>query len=173
MGGMDMIKNRLERLIVELDDMNQSAASPEGMFTFQELQGFMQEEIVKAKFGILGIEPEDAWSLFKLIDVDQTNLVDTDSFLEGCIKLRGEATRLDLELLTYTFNFHMDNLNQFMEHVVMRLQEDVASVALDGRLAKEQIDANTAKVHQLEVEAAIRSGGMQNAPHEQPQKAKP
>jgi len=138
--GLEVIRSRLEKLFLELDDLNQNDDSPEGMFTFEELQDFMQEPRVQARFGILGIEADDAWSLFKLIDEEQSDIVSIENFVKGCMKLRGEATRLDLELFAYSFRFHMNKLDRFMEHVASRMAKDEETVhQLDTMLQDEDV----------------------------------
>lgn len=124
----------------ELEALSQSEYSPPGMFSFEELVAFMQEERVQHKFAILGIEPNDAWSLYKLIDKDGTDLIEISTFLEGCMKLRGEATKLDLESLSYRFEAHANNLREFMGHVV---QDQLDSKYLFDKLI--------AKMGQLEI----------------------
>merc|ERR1712072_939710 len=59
---------------------------------------------------------------------------------KGCMKLRGEATRLDLELFAYSFRFHMNKLDRFMEHVASRMAKDEETVhQLDTMLQDEDV----------------------------------
>merc|ERR1711988_1160796 len=116
-----MMQERLQDLFVELDEMNQSEESPPGVFTFEELVSSVHIPRFQAKFAVLGIEPEDAFSLFKLLDKSGDGIIDGDEFVSGCLRLRGMATRLDVEMLSYSFEFHMKKLDKFMEHVTERL----------------------------------------------------
>lgn len=118
----ELVGKRLYQLFEDIDDINTSEESPPGKFTFDELQYVLRDDQVKARFAIVGIEPEDAWTLFKLIDTDDEKIINTDQFISGCLRLRGDATRLDLELLGYDFQFLVRKLDGFMEHVVDKLE---------------------------------------------------
>merc|ERR1712151_987321 len=49
----------------------------------------------------LDIDAADAWTLFKLLDADNSNYVTYDEFVEGCLALRGVAKTVGLKELMY------------------------------------------------------------------------
>ena len=42
----------------------------------------------------LGISTDDVWTLFMLIDNDDSGMVDIEEFVSGCMQLRGPAKSL-------------------------------------------------------------------------------
>jgi Ca2+-binding EF-hand superfamily protein len=67
-----------------------------GVITTDELDAISNNEMVLAYFQALDIDFRDAWTLFKLIDVDKTGAVKLDDFLTGCEQLRGGATNVHI-----------------------------------------------------------------------------
>ena len=47
-------------------------------------------------FQTLGLDVWDAWSFFKLLDKDSGGAVEVEEFLMGCLRLRGQATAMDV-----------------------------------------------------------------------------
>jgi len=87
----------------------------------------MQDDAVKARSAMVGIEPKDTWSLFKLLDGDASGVVDTEGFLAGCQRLGGGATRMDIQLLMYHLQASSKRIDQFMKHVVSKLHTEPES----------------------------------------------
>merc|ERR1719253_2079218 len=67
--------------------------------SYGQFQRYVNTEEAVAFFASLSIDVDDAWDLFRLIDSDKSNQIDVDEFVEGCIRLRGRATSLDLARL--------------------------------------------------------------------------
>jgi len=67
-----------------------------GCMTLTDFEEKLADERVKAWFRMLDLEVNDAWTLFKLLDVDGTGLVDLDEFVTGCLQLRGSAKCMDV-----------------------------------------------------------------------------
>jgi len=107
MHGMQHIENKLTKLFADLDEIEQSSESPPGMCTFSELEIFLADPRLRAELAILGLETDDAEALFKLIDVDGDGCIETHAFISGCMRLRGEATKLDMQLLSYDLHNFM------------------------------------------------------------------
>ena len=51
---------------------------------------------VREYFESLGLDIWDAWSFFKLLDLDAGGEVEIDEFLMGCLRLRGAARAIDV-----------------------------------------------------------------------------
>jgi len=74
-------------------------ADKSGLVTIHEFETLMTDDALQAHFAAMEIEPDDAWTLFKLIDKDMTNCIDIDEFVLGCMRLRGAAKGIDVALL--------------------------------------------------------------------------
>merc|ERR1712032_1615216 len=70
-----------------------------GLVTVHEFETLMTNDALQAHFAAMEIEPDDAWTLFKLIDKDKTNCIDIDEFVLGCMRLKGAAKGIDVALL--------------------------------------------------------------------------
>ena len=55
----------------------------------------ISEPAVREYFESLGLDIFDAWSFFKLLDLDAGGEVEIDEFLMGCLRLRGTARAID------------------------------------------------------------------------------
>lgn len=47
-------------------------------------------------FQTLGLDVWDAWTFFKLLDKDNGGAVEVEEFLMGCLRLRGQASAMDV-----------------------------------------------------------------------------
>eukprot|EP00928_Gymnodinium_smaydae_P014969 TRINITY_DN15494_c0_g1_i1.p1 TRINITY_DN15494_c0_g1~~TRINITY_DN15494_c0_g1_i1.p1 ORF type:complete len:729 (+),score=142.38 TRINITY_DN15494_c0_g1_i1:55-2241(+) len=95
---------RLRDLFEELD------SSHDGNITLQEFQVHVESERMQAILQTLEIDVADAWTLFKLLDADGGGNVDVDEFVEGCIRLKGEAKSIQMAQLMYHHKWIMDKL---------------------------------------------------------------
>merc|ERR1712032_1524179 len=67
-----------------------------GEITIHELEECLQDDQAAAYFAALEVDVSDAWTLFKLIDNDESGVVELQEFVEGCLKLKGPAQAIDL-----------------------------------------------------------------------------
>merc|ERR1712232_349517 len=63
-----------------------------GEITISELEALLSDSMVQAHFQALNLKPGDAWTLFKLLDTDQSNKIDLEEFVLGCLQLQGSAS---------------------------------------------------------------------------------
>merc|ERR1711920_461243 len=61
----------------------------------------MRNKKVKAYFQSLEIDVSQAHMLFDLLDADGSNNVTIDEFLDGCTRLRGQASKTEMSMLLY------------------------------------------------------------------------
>merc|ERR1711920_145800 len=59
----------------------------------------MKEPEVGAYFSQLGVDSDQVGKLFHLLDSNKSGTIDAEEFMFGCLKLRGEATRVDVAVL--------------------------------------------------------------------------
>eukprot|EP00435_Cladocopium_sp_Y103_P035386 s836_g9.t1 len=82
------------RTLFHLMDEDQS-----GELTAHAFEEHINEPQVAAYFRALDMDLNNAWKLFTLLDPDNSGTIDLTEFVEGCLKLRGPATRLDMEMV--------------------------------------------------------------------------
>lgn len=105
---------RIQKLFKQVDD------DGSGFITISELEAHLDDESVQAYFSSLDLDPKDAWTLFKLLDVDKGNLVDLEEFIIGCMRLKGDAKSIDIAKLTYETKWMMKRLLEFMTYVELQ-----------------------------------------------------
>lgn len=88
-----------------------------GRMSLKEMERHFQEKEVQAYLQSLELEPADAWSLFKLLDVDEDFGIEMDEFVSGCMRLRGFAKKVDLAELIQQTHISTQQMTDFMEHV--------------------------------------------------------
>jgi len=66
-----------------------------------DLEAHLDDERAVAYFNALEVDCTEARSLFTLLDVDRSGVVNFDEFLHGCEKLKGDAKSIDIALLHY------------------------------------------------------------------------
>eukprot|EP00927_Polykrikos_kofoidii_P085098 TRINITY_DN9155_c0_g1_i2.p1 TRINITY_DN9155_c0_g1~~TRINITY_DN9155_c0_g1_i2.p1 ORF type:complete len:849 (+),score=134.75 TRINITY_DN9155_c0_g1_i2:335-2881(+) len=64
--------------------------------TLAEFEAHMRSEMSSAIFSTLELEMNDAGEIFCLIDTDDGGTVDIEEFVNGCLRLRGQARAIDL-----------------------------------------------------------------------------
>lgn len=102
---------KIRTLFMDID------ASRDGMLTYHELEAHLDDENVSAYFDSLGIDPSDSWDLFKLLDVDSSQSIDVEEFIEGCMRLRGPAKALQLAKIAHENKIMRKQLSTFMRFV--------------------------------------------------------
>mmetsp|Transcript_104382 Transcript_104382/g.292482 ORF Transcript_104382/g.292482 Transcript_104382/m.292482 type:complete len:520 (-) Transcript_104382:114-1673(-) len=94
-----------------------------GGITIKELEQHLDNDQMIAYFGSIGIEMNDAWTLFKLLDAEESNTVSCDDFVMGCMRLKGAARSMDMAQLMYDQKMLRQKLAKFMSLVEKELQE--------------------------------------------------
>eukprot|EP00929_Paragymnodinium_shiwhaense_P107350 TRINITY_DN73448_c0_g1_i1.p1 TRINITY_DN73448_c0_g1~~TRINITY_DN73448_c0_g1_i1.p1 ORF type:complete len:654 (-),score=157.09 TRINITY_DN73448_c0_g1_i1:155-2116(-) len=69
--------------------------------SLEVFQNNLSQKAVREYFALLELDVSDAWLLFKLLDEDESGLVDAEEFVAGCLKLKGSARGIDLAKLNY------------------------------------------------------------------------
>ncbi|CAJ1352609.1 unnamed protein product [Effrenium voratum] len=76
---------------------NEIGKHQDGYITYAMLEEKVNSPEVRDYFGSLGLDIWDAWSFFKLLDLDEGGSVEIEEFLMGCLRLRGSATAMDVQ----------------------------------------------------------------------------
>jgi len=108
-------KKFLESIFIAMDTDNS------GMVTLKELEACLQNEQMQAYLSSLGIEAVDAWTLLKLLDVNESGTVELEEFILGCMQLRGGAKAVHVARLAYDQRQMNTVLEEFIAHVNVQL----------------------------------------------------
>merc|ERR1712113_447611 len=65
----------------------------------------------------LEITAFDARSMFKLLDRDDSGLIDIEEFCDGCLRMKGEAKSFDIQCLIYESQRLITKTTALMVHV--------------------------------------------------------
>jgi len=87
-----------------------------GMLSWEEFHEHLQDPKVQAYFATLQLDVAQAHALFLLLDVDETNEVDIDEFVGGCMRLKGDAKSIDVNMLLYENEKMICTFTKFIEY---------------------------------------------------------
>jgi voltage-gated sodium channel len=91
----------VERLALLFHELNEGTEDRDMELSHDELQFLLAKPKVQSWFRSLDIDARETWKLFKIIDADDSGSVSIQEFVEGCLQLRGPATRVDVESLKW------------------------------------------------------------------------
>jgi len=72
-----------------------------GFLTLNDFEEHLKHEAVRANYIALGIDADEAWGFFRLLDTDDSGSVCIEEFLAGCMRMKGDASALGLATLTH------------------------------------------------------------------------
>jgi len=67
--------------------------------TWEDFEAHLDEKVMQDYFLAIDVDRCEAQGVFQLLDISDKGYIDADEFLSGCIRLRGPARSLDLQLL--------------------------------------------------------------------------
>ncbi|CAE7426688.1 CACNA1G [Symbiodinium natans] len=94
-----------------------------GIITFAMFEEKINSPAVKAYFEVLGLDVWDAWSFFKLLDLDDGGDVEIEEFLMGCLRLRGTARAIDVNKLIHDQTWLIRSHGKFQTYVEVELKK--------------------------------------------------
>eukprot|EP00930_Biecheleria_cincta_P004229 TRINITY_DN105128_c0_g1_i1.p1 TRINITY_DN105128_c0_g1~~TRINITY_DN105128_c0_g1_i1.p1 ORF type:complete len:617 (+),score=120.30 TRINITY_DN105128_c0_g1_i1:52-1902(+) len=71
----------------------------DGEISLYDFEARFQEPEVVSFFQCLEIDMSDAWSLFKLMTPKRNGTLNVDEFVEGCLRLKGTAKKIDVAVM--------------------------------------------------------------------------
>jgi voltage-gated sodium channel len=88
--------------------------------SWEEFEEYLQDSEVAAFFSSLGLDVSVAKALFVLLDVDDSNAVNIDEFVSGCLRLKGNARSIDVNMLLYENEKLHFRFLDFMDQIYTR-----------------------------------------------------
>lgn len=129
--------NQINALFHDIDE------SGDGDITYHELEAHLDDVRVCAYFESLGLDPSDAWDLFKLIDADSSATINCEEFVIGCLRLRGPAKAIDVEKMMYenrTTRKRLASFMKFTELALNRILPPEAAQTIGAQVRHSQVD---------------------------------
>mmetsp|Transcript_66440 Transcript_66440/g.155779 ORF Transcript_66440/g.155779 Transcript_66440/m.155779 type:complete len:610 (+) Transcript_66440:90-1919(+) len=96
-----------------------------GTLSYREFCGHLRNPTVKAFFHGLDIDPEEASIIFRILDDDKNDEILIEEFINGTMKLKGHATKLEMITLMYDNtrqSMKLDSLCEFLEQEFQELR---------------------------------------------------
>jgi len=116
-----VVKEELKRLKQYTHNIKeffkQADTDRSGQLSFDEFTKHLQDPMVKAYFNTLDLDTRQADVLFHLLDRDESGEVGITEFLDGCLRLKGEARNLDMNLVIY----QMEHLLKESKNLLKRI----------------------------------------------------
>jgi len=95
-----------------------------GTISYSEVQHHLTDQRVQGYFAALGLDPNDTERLFRLIDDDESGDVNINEFLDGCIRLKGQARSIDV----YAIMRHIRDIENQLQGMMENLRRDISMI---------------------------------------------
>lgn len=92
-----------------------------GCLTVAEMDMVMSEPEIKGYLEALEINGEDTRLFFRLLDTDGSGQVEKQEFIDGCLRLRGDAKCIDVHALIHSTKITLSRLTNFANFVEWKL----------------------------------------------------
>merc|ERR1711972_382055 len=105
-----------------------------GTLSWDEFRVHLSNPRVKAYFQALDLDVSQAHCLFTLLDEDGSDEVSVKEFLDGCLRLRGEARNIDLNMLVMLCQVSFKRLTELLVKNESRWQRVNLGESLSSRM---------------------------------------
>jgi len=102
---------------------SQLGAEKTGVITYAMFEEGINSPAVCEYFETLGLDVWDAWSFFKLLDLDRGGSVAIDEFFKGCLRLRGQARGVDVGKLLHDQQWLIKNTGHFQAYMEVKIKQ--------------------------------------------------
>lgn len=102
-----------------------------GTLSWEEFESYLTDEKVQAYFGSLGLDVSQARALFMLLDVDESNSVGIEEFVFGCMRMKGEAKSIDVNMLLYENEKMIFQWSNFIASATQDFQDILQALGVD------------------------------------------
>jgi hypothetical protein len=107
--------NYMANLTLLYHDLDSSRA---GAITLADFEEHLGGEKLQAFLQSLDINTSDAWTFFKLLDVDGGGTLGLDEFVDGCMRLKGNAKSIHVAQILYENRWIMQKLSEVSNEVL-------------------------------------------------------
>jgi hypothetical protein len=104
--------NRNRKYIEDMRSIFEGADTDgSGTLTMEEFEKHLVDERVKAFFATLDLPVSQVVQLFTLLDADGTDEICIGEFVTGCLRLKGDAKAIDVNMLLYQNEYMLHKVN--------------------------------------------------------------
>eukprot|EP00913_Durusdinium_trenchii_P000443 g406.t1 len=127
------------RKIFNMGDQNKN-----GVLSWSEFAATLEDPLNMRYFNTIGINSSEARGLFNLLDADDSGSISVQEFIQGCLRLRGQAKAIDLATLIYMTKRMVYWLQERLDYVEHSLETLLPQNAMkdeklmDKRMSKAQ-----------------------------------
>merc|ERR1712039_717226 len=89
--------------------------------SWEDFEGMLSQPEMTRYFEFLDVALSDAHALFRLIDADQSGTISSEEFFDSCMRLKGPAKSLDLQLLMHEVNGLGLQMRKHLRYVELQL----------------------------------------------------
>eukprot|EP00928_Gymnodinium_smaydae_P020699 TRINITY_DN18009_c1_g2_i1.p1 TRINITY_DN18009_c1_g2~~TRINITY_DN18009_c1_g2_i1.p1 ORF type:complete len:635 (+),score=101.23 TRINITY_DN18009_c1_g2_i1:30-1934(+) len=117
----------MQRVFDELD------TNGSGTLSLGEFEQQMDDEHILSFLSTLAIDVKQVRTLLMLLDRNQDGEVDIEEFINGCLRLKGEAKSLDMAILQFQVEWLVHNTSSLRQLVAEHLQPSLAKASSSAR----------------------------------------
>merc|ERR1712039_980462 len=88
-----------------------------GSICLDEMEQFLEDPHLRMYLESMDIMPDDARTLFRLLDKDESGHVSIDEFCHGCLRLKGDAKSFDIHCIIFENHRLIFKWREFMNHM--------------------------------------------------------
>lgn len=96
----------------------------DGMLNLCEFEQSLSSFQMQQFFEAIDVDPNEAFELFRLLDTDKSGEIDPDTFLDGCLRLRGPAKAIDLVAFIHEFAQHRAQTTERLRRMESLMREE-------------------------------------------------
>jgi len=115
------------RQIFEEGDCDES-----GEISYTEFENFMQDEHLQAYLAHLNVDPDNAWQIFRLIDLNKDGSVSLEEFTTGLLTMKGPAKAIDVKGIVYDVKKESVKNKRRMKRIDAQLRSIRAQMAANS-----------------------------------------
>ncbi|CAJ1342823.1 unnamed protein product [Effrenium voratum] len=101
---------------------NKLGGEESGLITYAQFEEGVDTVEVQEYFQTIGLDVLDAWSLFKLLDLDAGGSISIEEFFTGCLRLRGNAKAMDIAKVIHDQTWLVKNQGAFQQYMDKEMQ---------------------------------------------------
>eukprot|EP00747_Dinoflagellata_sp_TGD_P033833 gnl/TRDRNA2_/TRDRNA2_136862_c1_seq1.p1 gnl/TRDRNA2_/TRDRNA2_136862_c1~~gnl/TRDRNA2_/TRDRNA2_136862_c1_seq1.p1 ORF type:complete len:136 (+),score=26.01 gnl/TRDRNA2_/TRDRNA2_136862_c1_seq1:53-409(+) len=107
-----------------------------GELSERECHRLLNDKAVMAYLHALGVNPREAGRIFTLLDMDESGALDSDEFVDGLMRYKGQASAIDIGYVMFESKEMMKKQRKFMLYVGQCMVHlDSTLAALSSRIA--------------------------------------
>lgn len=96
--------------------------------TWNEFNGILNSQQMTDYCNAVGITLPEAYDLFDILDIDKSQSLSVDEFVKGCLKLRGQCTRMDVAQFRHKVDLSITTLKAEVEGITGLLRKHIQNV---------------------------------------------